>query len=218
MCKILRLGRCPLFRLIAILLFAALPAQADSNVTIFPKTISADCFGGRAISYDECGFQRDLFDRALRAANKADKRLLIVYGAEWCIWCHVFKEHIKGKSGEFHYKLEGRDGYRMDELATLKDVEMATTLSAFVEKTFVVVNIEGQHSFDGYNVLDHTGASDHIGQTIPYIFTVDKNGSFLADMPTAIENKALEKRREGVDWYRGYNRSELMKELVLLAG
>jgi hypothetical protein len=195
----------------------ALPAQADGNVTIFPKSISTDCFGGRAVSYDECGFQRDLFDRALRAANRADKRLLIVYGAEWCIWCHVFKEHIKGNSGEFHYKLEGRDGYRMDEVATAQDIKMATTLSTFTADTFVVVNIEGQHSFDGYNVLDYTGASEHIGQVIPYIFTVDRNGSFMADMASTVENKALEKRREGIDWYRGYNRTELMNELVELA-
>jgi thioredoxin-related protein len=195
----------------------ALPAQAKDTVTIFPKTISETCFNGRAVSYDECGFQRDLFDRALRVANQADKRLLIVYGAEWCIWCHVFKEHIKGKTGKFHYKLEGQDGYRMDEHANADDIENAAKLSKFVANTFVVVNIEGQHSFDGYDVLNHTGASDHIGQSIPYIFTVDKNGSFLADLPSTIENPTLEKRREGDDWYRGYNRAELMTELMKIS-
>ena len=206
-----------MFRIIAILLCAALPAQADNTPTIYPKSISETCFNGRAVSYDECGFQRYLFDRALHAANKADKRLLVVYGAEWCIWCHVFKEHIKGHFGKFDYKLEGQSGYVMDEHATAQDIKMAAKLSKFTAKTFVVVNIEAQHSFDGYSVLQHTGASDHIRQTIPYIFTVDKNGAFLADMPTTVENPALEKRREGDDWYRGYNRAELLKELIAIA-
>ncbi len=206
-----------MLRLIALLIFAALPAQAEVNVSIFPKTISEDCFGGRAISYDECGFQRDLFDRALRAANTDDKRLLIVYGAEWCIWCHLFKEHIKGNSGAFNYTIEGQTGYKMTENASDIDRTQAFDLAGFVSKTFVVVNIEAQHSFDGYSVLQHTGADKHIGQTIPYIFVVDKNGEFIRDMADTVENKQLEKRRDGDDWYRGYNRTELMSELRKLA-
>lgn len=206
-----------MLRLIALSLCLALPAQADSKLTIYPKSISETCFNGRAISYDECGLQRDLFDRALRTANNADKLLLVVYGAEWCIWCHVFKEHIKGRTGQFDYKLEGQSGYRMDEQATPQDVEMAAKLAKFAAKSFIVVNIEGQHSFDGFDVLQHTGASEHIGQSIPYIFTVDQNGTFLAGMPNTVENPLLEKRREGDDWYRGYNRDELLKQLEKLA-
>ena len=194
-----------------------MPVQADSQLIIYPKSISDDCFNGRAVSYDECRLQRYLFDRALNVANDADKRLLVVYGAEWCIWCHVFKEHVKGRYGKFHYKLEGQSGYHMDERATAQDIEMAAKLANFVAKNFVLVNIEGQHSFDGFSVLNHTGASDHIGQSIPYIFTVDENGAFLADMPSTVENPALEKRREGDDWYRGYNRTELMNALLMLA-
>jgi thioredoxin-related protein len=194
-----------------------LPVNADEALEIYPKTISDSCFGGRAVSYDECGLQRDLFDRALRTANKAGKRLLVVYGAEWCIWCHVFKEHIKGNSGKFNYTIEGQSGYAMDEHATADDRTAAKTLAAFAADEFIVVNIEAQHSFDGYSVLDHTGAVKHIGQTIPYIFVVDKNGAFIRDMPDSTQNKHLEKRRDTDDWYRGYNRKVLIAELKKLA-
>ncbi len=207
-----------MLRLTAFLLLSALPAQAEPPLQVFPKTISNDCFAGRAVSYDECGFQRDLFDRALRAANKSDKRLLVVFGAEWCIWCHVFKEHLKGKSGQFNYTIAGQTGYKMDERATDGDRAMATKLSTFASENFVIVNIEGQHSFDGDSVLSYTGADAFIGSTIPYIFVVDQYGEFLRAMPSNAENKVMVKRREGDDMYRGYNRAELMKQLKILAG
>lgn len=206
-----------MLRLVALLLAFALPAHAESELEIFPKTISDDCFAGRAVSYDECGLQRLLFDRALNAANKSDKRLMIVYGAEWCIWCHVFKEHVKGHSGKFEYVIEGQSGYYMDEYATMIDRAQAAQIAAFTAKNFVIVNIEGQYSFDGQSVLQHTGADKHIGQAIPYIFVVDKNGGFIRDMPDSTENKDLEKRRDTDDWYRGYNRSVLLAELKKLA-
>ena len=201
------------FKLISIiaLLFPGL-AIADEILSIYPKTINKDCFAGRAISYDECGLQREILHSALREANKTDKIVLVVYGAEWCLWCHVFKEHIKGKFGEFNYKLEGQAGYNLNEMHTDQDILNANNLRLFAAKTFVVANIEAQYSFDGYDVLYESGAEKYIKDFIPFIFTTDRNGQFLRGMPSTHELKPLEKKRDGDDWYRGYNRKILLSE------
>ena len=205
------------FKLISIiaLLFPG-SVLADEILSIYPKTISEDCFAGRALSYDECGLQSEILHSALREANKTDKTVLVVFGAEWCIWCHVFKEHIKGKFGEFNYKLEGQAGYNLNEKHTDQDILNANDLRQYAAKTFVVANIEAQYSFDGYDVLYESGAEKYIKDTIPFIFTTDRNGQFLREMPSTHELKSLEKKRDGVDWYRGYNRKVLLSELKRL--
>jgi thioredoxin-related protein len=203
------------FLLILALLFGS-PVYAEEKLSVYPKTINETCFAGRAVTYDECGLQKDVLNNALREANKTGKTVLVVYGAEWCIWCHVLKEHIKGNYGKFSYKLEGQSGYKMDERPSEKDIKQAKKLADFAAKTFVIANIEAQHSFDGYDVLHETGGADHIKNYIPFVFTVDKSGKFQRAMPSTNEMKALEKRREGDDWYRGYNRGVLQTELKKL--
>ena len=192
------------------------PLIADEKISIYPKLINKDCFAGRALSYDECGLQKEVLNKALREANKNDKTVLIVYGAVWCIWCHVFKEHIKGNYGKFNYKLEGQQGYSLDENPSNTEIIQAKELNVFATKNFVIANIEAQHSFDGYDVLFETGGSKHIKDSIPFIYTIDKNGQFLKDMPSTHDLETLEKKRGGENWYRGYNRNVLLIELKKL--
>ena len=199
-----------------ILLLIAEPLLAKEKIVFYPKSIDKDCFAGRALSYDECGYQKEVFKKALNEANEDGKIVLIVYGAEWCIWCHVFKDHIKGNYGKFSYKLEGQQGYDLDEKPSAAEIELAHELNAFVSKNFIIANIEAQHSFDGYDVLFETGGAKHIKDSIPFIYTVDENGIFLHDMPSTHELNALEKKRNGDDWYRGYNRDVLLQELKKL--
>lgn len=194
----------------------AQPLLANEKISFFPETIDQDCFAGRALSYDECGYQKEVLKKALNKSNKTGKTVLIIYGAEWCIWCHVFKEHIKGNYGKFIYKLEGQQGYDLDEKLLAFEIKLARELNAFVSKKFIVANIEAQHSFDGYDVLFETGGAKHIKNSIPFIYTVDQNGIFLNAMPSTHELKALEKKRDGDDWYRGYNRKVLLQELKKL--
>ena len=70
--------------------------------------------------------------------------------------------------------------------------------------------------FDGYDVLVETGGAEHIKDSIPFIYTVDQNGLFSKDMPSTHELKTLEKKRNGDNWYRGYNREVLLEELKKL--
>ena len=69
---------------------------------------------------------------------------------------------------------------------------------------------------DGYDVLFETGGSKHIKDSIPFIYTIDKNGQFLKDMPSTHDLETLEKKRGGENWYRGYNRNVLLIELKKL--
>ncbi|MBT7559952.1 MAG: hypothetical protein HN671_05370 [Rhodobacterales bacterium] len=199
-----------------ILLLISQPSLANEKIIFYPKSIDKDCFAGRALSYDECGYQKDVLKKALLEAIETDKTVLIIYGAEWCIWCHVFKEHIKGNYGKFSYKLEGQQGYDLDERPSIAEIKQANELNAFVSQNFIVANIEAQHSFDGYDVLFETGGAEHIKDSIPFIYTVDQNGLFSKDMPSTHELKTLEKKRNGDNWYRGYNREVLLEELKKL--
>jgi hypothetical protein len=61
-------------------------------------------------------------------------------------------------------------------------------------------------------VLAASGAEAHYREAIPFVFTVDQDGRFAA----SLDDDAVEKRREGVVWYRGYDRAALIRELTAM--
>lgn len=79
-------------------------ANTTSVVKHFPETLDKNCKDGLAKLYDECGDQSKVLNSAINLAKKENKTVLIVYGAEWCIWCHVFDKYIKGEIGSYEYK------------------------------------------------------------------------------------------------------------------
>lgn len=190
----------------------ALQAQ---DITIYPTEIARNCNGGRAVLYDECGKQVTLFKQALRQANADGKTLLVSYGAEWCIWCHVFEQYIKGEHTDMTYRF-GDPGDRDYEQVTLDErpdedpAAAASALTAFVAEHFVLVHIDDQHAPDGYEVLIQTGAEASFNGGLPYIFTVTPKGDYAAHL----NSNSVETRRDGLfDWYRGYDRAGLTAEL-----
>jgi hypothetical protein len=54
-----------------------------------------------------------------------------------------------------------------------------------------------------------TGAARYMGNSIPFIFAVDREGRYAAHF----NNEPVEFRRETDDWYRGYDRRKLLAEL-----
>ena len=80
-----------------------------SEIIEFPSHIDKKCRAGNAKLYDECSDQLEIFDEALRTAKKTGKTLLVSYGAEWCIWCHVFDAYIKGGKTKFTYVYASRE-------------------------------------------------------------------------------------------------------------
>ncbi len=193
----------------------ALPASAQ-EITILPDTIDRSCRAGRAALYDECGSQQKLFRQAVVRANEEGKTLLVSYGAEWCIWCHVFEQYIKGEHTRLTYRFSD-PGDAATEEVTLSErpatdpAEEAAALRRFVAETFVLVHIEDYHSVDGYDVLVESGAEAAFYGGLPFIFTVDANGRYAAHL----DSNVVETRRDGwIDWYRGYDRPALMTALA----
>jgi hypothetical protein len=184
-------------------------------ITIIPAKLDRGCRTGRATLYDECSDQLQLFETARRRAAAENKVLLVSYGAEWCIWCHVFTSYIHGERTRFEYTFGSADEPDARWTSTIFEREKqdvradAAALRAYVASSFVVVHIDGQWAPDGIAVLQKSGAGAMVGEGIPFIFTVDPGGRYAAHL----EPKNVEIRRDTDDWYRGYDRRRLLTEL-----
>lgn len=187
-----------------------------ADLSVVPARIDPACRAGRAQAYDECGSQLAHLATALDLAATQDKHVLAIYGAEWCIWCHVFKAHLAGESGYFEYSLEGERGYDMREFATAADRELAAALRAYTARHFVLVGIENRYATGGDEVLHSTGAASHFGNWIPFVYALDAKGRYAGHLADFSDLPAMEERREGLFWYRGYDRALLLDELQRL--
>jgi len=194
-------------------------SASDVEITRFPEKLDRNCRNGRAKLFDECADQFAMFQNALRRARAEGKVLLISFGAEWCIWCHVFDQYIHGGKTRFTYTFGGPDNPDRKETATIyekekKDVTAdANALRSYVSTSFVIVHIDGQFAPNGHAVLERTGADGRFDGSIPYVFTVTAKGRFAA----RLEPARVETRRDGWwDWYRGYSRAALMAHLAEL--
>ncbi|MEO3417383.1 hypothetical protein AAFO92_22220 [Roseovarius sp. CAU 1744] len=194
---------------------APLQTSAAESVTILPQTPIHGCRGGKAKLYDECHAQAPIFEKALRAARGQGKTLLVSYGAEWCIWCHVFHAYVTGEHGTFIHPYsdeadEERYSATIFERAESDPAGPAAELAGFVAENFVLVHIDSRYATDGWDVLEAAGATEGYGNWLPYIFTTDGNGKFAA----ALNHERVETRRDTADWFRGYDRAALMAELT----
>lgn len=212
-------------RALAVMLLAALAGCGRSEggvggsdritVVAYPLELDAGCRDGKAKLYDQCTDQRNIFAAALQEANTSGKTLLVSFGAEWCIWCHVFKKYVDGVTGEFTYtfgesaesarrtaKLREETGYSVkSEAAHLRDA---------VREDFVLAHIDYEFAPGGLEVLAASRADVHFDDWVPFIFVVDESGEFVA----ALDHKEIEVRRDGDrDWFRGYDRARLAEEL-----
>jgi len=194
------------------------PAPTPRIYVSYPQRLDPACRDGKATLFDECGDQLALFDAALARAKAEKKVLLVEFGAEWCIWCHVFESHINGEHTKFKY-VHGAPGEPDARYTTTfkegsdTDARAASLLRDFVAVNFVIVHVEGEHSPNGYDVLRHIEGADANPRGIPYIFSVDDAGRFVRKF----DHDAVEKRLDPPrGLYRGYNRLGLLKELTAL--
>lgn len=190
-----------------------IPAVSAGKITIVPSKLDKACRRGRATLYDECSDQLGIFEIGTQLAAAENKVLLVSYGAEWCIWCHVFARYIHGEKTRFEYTYGSPAAPEARETSTLFEREKrdvtaeAAALSAYVGRSFVVAHIDGQYA-NGRAVLERTGAAAFLNGGIPFIFTVDRQGRYAADLDDSVEI-----RRDTADWYRGYNRRKLLTQL-----
>lgn len=186
------------------------PRVVADGVETYPSRIDPACRRGSAQHYDECGSQMVLFKAAQEAARASGKTLIVSYGAEWCIWCHVLPAYLEGASGAFHYRIEGEDvvnrEFDPDALAE------AEALARFASEKMVLVHIENYYSPDGAAVLRVTGADQHFGNWIPFVFSVSGDGSYAAALDW--DRPGLEVRSDRLfTWLRGFDRVILQDEL-----
>ena len=171
-------------------------AQAETSTTrapllghkiaTIPSAFDKGCRRGRAKLYDECSDQSRIFAAAMQLAAAENKVPLVSYGAEWCIWCHVFGKYIHGEKTRFEYTLGSPNALQDRHAATIYERENqdvssdAAALSAYVSHSLVVAHIDAQYSPNGGAALGKTGAAPFMGNSIPFIFTVDRNGRYAA--------------------------------------
>lgn len=207
------------FLLPALLTFAFLPSSSGASsvesLTTLPQTPIHSCRGGKAKLYNECHAQAPIFDKALRKARGQGKVLMVSYGAEWCIWCHVFDAYVTGEHSTFTHPYSDEDDTERFSATIFERAESdpagpAADLAAFVAENFVLVHIDSRYATDGWAVLDAAGATEGYGNWLPYIFTVDEAGQFAA----ALQHERVETRRDTADWFRGYDRAALRAELT----
>jgi len=106
-----------------------------------------------------------LFAEAQRLAKAENKTTLVSYGAEWCIWCHVFNAYVHGYIDKFTYTFgdEGDDKrytHTMRERAMRDVSQEAYDLKKYVSENFILIHIDYEHSPDGDDVLSQVGAWD----------------------------------------------------------
>src|SRR5262252_8906583 len=189
------------------------PSVPGYKITTIPAEFDQGCRQGRAKLYDECLDQSRIFEIGTQLAAAENKVLLVSYGAEWCIWCHVFARYIHGEKTRFEYTYGSPAAPEARETSTLFEREKrdvtaeAAALSAYVGRSFVVAHIDGQYA-NGRAVLERTRAAAFLNGGIPFIFTVDRQGRYAADLDDSVEI-----RRDTVDWYRGYDRRKLLTQL-----
>ena len=201
----------------------AIPSKNQKQVKAllsFPQSLDPQCRDGIANIYDECGNQQLILDQALKAAQEADKRVLILYGAEWCIWCHVFDKYVKGQNRKFDYQWQYHDGEILDwemlEKENLRAEEEAIQLNHYFDKHFVLTHIESYYSDSGEQVLADLGYDVSNINSVPLVLVLDSSGQISGEMQSSEELIGLEKRQDSGEEFRGYDRKLLLAELQRL--
>ena len=196
------------------------PAKTSPKHAIisYPTTIDSACRDGKAKIYDECGDQFALYKTALARAVAEDKILLVSYGAEWCIWCHVFEDYINGESSAFTHTYSDEDDKKRytSTLYEREDYDVsqeAIDLATMVADKFVILKLEYKYSFGSDDALQASGADILYDYSLPFIYTVSHKG----DVAKALNSNKVQTRRDTLDWFRGYNRKQLKAELISMA-
>lgn len=187
------------------------------EVQSYPERIDSDCRDGIAKLYDECSDQSVILNSAIEQGQKTGKTVLVVYGAEYCLWCHVFDKYVKGHSREFNYEWRYHDGddkqWAMKETENQNALAEAKALNQFVAENFIVVHIESYLSPNGAEAALETGFDADAFPFVPIVFSLKKSGEYAAHMLPYHAISGLEVKTDGGQAYRGFNRKILTSEL-----
>jgi len=156
----------------------------------------------------------------MKTARKSGKSVLIVYGAEWCIWCHVFDKYVNGESRRFNYKWQYHDGenmtWEMLEKQNQNAEKQALQLNKYVSENFVIAHIESYYAPNGPQVISNTGYDADKIEGLPFFIVLNSSGRYAGHMRPTDAIKNLEIRSDSGEDYRGYDRKILLRELAAL--
>lgn len=189
-------------------------------VETYPERVSSECRDGIAQIYDECSDQSKIVERAVHRANETGKTVLVVYGAEWCIWCHVFDKYVKGHSKKFKYEWQYHDGdnldWKMREKENRNAKSEAKILNRYVSENFIIVHLESYRSPNGEQTAQDIGLNPDDFSYVPVIFSLDQSGYYAANMHAYNAIPGLEIREDSGRDFRGFDRNILLDELKQL--
>lgn len=179
------------------------------SVPVEPR---ADCPDSRARLYGECLDQRKVLADALELAQAGGKTVLVSFGAEWCVWCHLLDRHLKGETFQsFDYTYEG-ETYSHKEPEQEADAEAARALGLYMSDNFVLAHVEADDKFKrqpeggrGWDVIEEAQAESAFSNAVPFVFAVDAEGKFIAEYDIVQAEISDEARK-----YRGYDRRKLL--------
>lgn len=188
-------------------------------ITHFPASLPEDCNDGAAKLYDECADQVSILKDAISAARTENKKVLIVYGGEWCIWCHVLDNYFKGKFRAFDYEWRDDDGdiqtWAMREQISRNEIKEAKLLNKYVANNFVIAHIDNSYA-NGNEAIEMTGFDPANIYYYPFIVVVDSKGKYAGSMESTSAIKGFEVRESGGEEFRGYDRRILLDQLKKL--
>lgn len=181
--------------------------------TSFPKFDQPNCKAKVTYIYDECSDQVAMFGMAQAKALEEGKTLLVINGAEWCIWCHVLHSFLKGGDGDLSYRYDAavrENGLPYGVVEADLENPAAQELARYVAQNFVVFSMDVRQ-YDGPDpVLLATGAIEKDPDYIPFAFAVDRKGKFAGWMPFGY----MVEDRPGHDWPHAYNRASVTRMLM----
>jgi hypothetical protein len=186
------------------------PSITATPVVTYPVRPLGACLIEDPILYNPCLKQDMILVDARAAATAQNKTVLIAYGADWCIWCHVFEAYARGDYGKFAHPFDGRI-WKMSETPTKVMAAEAAALNRYIADNFVIAHISASAP-DGDAILTLTGAKAHSSGGIPFIYSISVAGQFAA----AVNSADVEIRRDTGRQFRGYDRSKLLQSLVSL--
>lgn len=189
------------FATAAALSLCAAPALAETGVvpgkvnpyglTTFPDAQRA-CPHLPHGQFARCVAQADVLDAAARKARASGRRVLVLVGADWCVWCVVLNRYI-----------DGWNDPAMEPMAagTAGD---ADTLARFVARNFVVAELNAD-STDIQDALKRAQLQPDQVKELPAAFVVSHGSVDVVRLSRAELPKTV--------GFKGYSRMALLRIL-----
>lgn len=184
----------------AALLLAAAPAAAGKGAVpgrVNPYGLATYPDAARACphlprgQFARCIAQSDILNSAATRARTSGKRVLVLVGADWCVWCAVLNRYIDGWADP-----------AMEPMAagTAGD---ADTLARFVARNFVVAELNAD-STDIAETLKRAQLTPAAVRELPAAFVISHGAVQVVDFRRAELNHGSTK---------GYSRMALLRIL-----